>query len=112
MLYYIRRALQYGSQIIPKGSVHPLDGLRQQNVDILVKKHVISVFKVPPMDQLPGWVLRGKRFAEHEIDIHRFFSLSDDEIATIIGSRSYIVAKWRKELRELLGLDRVEIQRG
>ena len=112
MLYYVHKDLQYGKGIISKGCVHPLDGLRQKNVDILVKKGVIAVFNMPPMDQLPGWQLRGPRFAKYDIDIHRFFGMSDDEIATIIGSRPYVIAKWRAELRRILGLTRSKITSG
>lgn len=112
MLYYIKKNLQYGDGVIGKGCVHPLGGLKQQNLDILVAKGVIAVFNVPPMDQLPGWQLRFKRFAEHEIDVHRFFGMSDDEIAEAIGSRPHVIAKWRAELRDLLGLDRATIRRG
>lgn len=112
MLYYVHKDLQYGNGIIPKGCIHPLDGLKRGNVDILVKKGVIAVFSVPPMDQLPGWQLRGKRFAAHDIDVHRFFGMSDEEIAGAIGSRPYVIAKWRAELRRILGLDRAKIASG
>jgi hypothetical protein len=112
MLYYIKRDLQYGNGIVAKGSVHSLSGLPQRNRDILEDKGIIAVFHVPPLDQLPGWHLRAKRFDRHGVDVHRFFALSDDEIAAIIGSRSYVIARWRKELRQLLGLNRAHVRRG
>lgn len=112
MLYYVRRNLQYGTGVIAKGSVHSLSGLPKRNLDILLDKGVIAVFNVPPMDQLPGWQLRSKRFQKYGIDIHRYFELEDDEIAAIIGSRAYVIAKWRKGLREILGLDRAHTRRG
>jgi len=112
MLYYVHKNLQYGNGTIGKGCVHPLDGLRQENIEILIRKGAIAVFKVPPMDQLPGWTLRYKRFEEHGIDVHRFFGMSDDEIADAIGSRPHVIAKWREDLRELLGLNRAEPRRG
>lgn len=112
MLYYVYKDLQYGQSIVPKGCIHPLNGLKRRNVDILVSKGVIAVFNIPPMDQLPGWTLRATRFAKHDIDIHRFFGMSDDEISTIIKSRPYVIAKWRAELRHILGLDRTKIKSG
>jgi len=112
MLYYIHKNLQYGNGFIGKGCVHPLEGLKRASLDILVTKGVISVFNVPPMDQLPGWRLRFKRFEEHGIDVHRFFAMGDDEIADAIGSRPHVIAKWRAELRELLGLNRAKIRSG
>jgi hypothetical protein len=112
MLYYLYKNLQYGSHVIGKGCVHSLARLPKKNRDILTRKGIISVFNVPPMDQLPGWQLRAPRFAEHGIDIHKFFAMPDDEIAAVIGSRPHVIAKWRKELRELLGLNRAKVQHG
>jgi hypothetical protein len=112
VLYYIHKNLQYGNGFIGKGCVHPLDGLKHKNLQILIAKRAISTFNVPPMDQLPGWQLRYKRFQEHDIDVHRFFGMSDDEIAEVIGSRPHVIAKWRAELRELLGLNRAKIKSG
>jgi len=81
-------------------------------VAILVKKGAISPVSAPPLAALPGWKLRAKRFTEAGYDAIALLECETELIARETGYKEQSIKKWKKELRDFMGVKRVKARSG
>lgn len=111
-LYRLHENLLYGNnKRIEKGSVHSLEKLGQQVINILLEKGRISMYRAPPLEALPGFKYRAKRLRKFDMDTIDLYSLSVETIAEKTGLREKLIEKWKCELNDALGIKK-EVKKG
>ena len=104
MLYRIFETLDVRGSYVEAGCVDPLRELSDRVIGILMARQKIAPISPPPMDKLPGWELRAKRFGKVGVDVLTFLEMSDNELAMLVECNPKSIATWRMDLRGLLGI--------
>lgn len=100
MIYRVIQRLSVGGKtgyVEPGGTVSD-EGLGHRVVAILIKKGAISPVKPPPLDILPGWKLRAKRFKEAGYNAITLLECDAALIAKKTGYKEQSIERWKKEL--------------
>jgi len=105
MIYRVMQRLATGPNrnvYVEPGSPIRADRFPTRTMQILLKKQAIAPISAPPLDALRGWKLRAKRFTAAGYDAFKFLEADDRTVADATGYNVKSIAKWRKELEELL----------
>jgi len=111
MLYRVLKNLSAGSNrntLILAGGTISGNRFGEKTTAILVAKGALSPVSAPPLDALPGWKLRAKKFEEAGYDAIMILETDDESLAYNTGYSPKSIKKWKVELRGFLGLGRVK----
>lgn len=104
ILYRALENLLYNGKRIPKGALHSLEKLDERSISILIDRGRIAMYRAPPLDMLPGFKYRAKRLSRFGLDSTDLFSMSTADIEEKTGLTENLIAKWKRELNEVLGI--------
>jgi len=105
MIYRVIQRLVTGKNqniYIEPGSTVKADRFKPGVIQKLVKVGAVAPVSAPPLHVFQGWKLRSKRFEAAGYDAIKFLETDDETIAEATGYQARSIAKWRKELEELL----------
>lgn len=111
MLYRVLARLEIRNEYVEPGSVDKLKELSPRVIGILLEKRRIVPVQAPPLAEFPGWTLRAERLGEAGIGAIAFLEKSDESIGEAIDADPRAIAKWRCELRNLLGIGKATRRR-
>lgn len=112
MLYRVLKDLAVGSGLnkrILRGSTVPGSRFGDKMVTILVAKGALSIVRAPPLETFHGWKLRAKKFQEAGYgDAILILETDDESLAFATGYQARSIKKWKKELKDFLGLGKIK----
>jgi hypothetical protein len=107
MLYRVLRNLSAGSNrntLILAGGTISGNRFGKKTTAILVAKGALSPVSAPPLEALPGWKLRAKKFNEAGYDAILILETDDESLAFATDYKPQSIKKWKKELMDYLQL--------
>jgi len=104
ILYRANENLLYGDKRIPKGAIHPLSRLDERSIAILLQKERITMYRAPPLEQLPKFKYRTKRLKKFKLGTIELYGMTVDELYTITGLDKTLLKRWKADLCEDLGI--------
>ena len=115
MIYRVLRPLSVGSKlngIVEPGGTISEDRLGWRVAQILLAKGAISPISAPPLDVLPGWSLRAKRFEAAGYDALSLLEGDDETIASETSYNVRSITKWKQELKDFLLIKKGKVTEG
>lgn len=104
-LYRICRNLWVKGDVLLPGAVSRLGGLSSATMEALLDKGLIRPVSGPPILELRGWALRGRRLAEMGIvDSVQMLEVDPDRVAAHFGVSPALVRRWQEELEKTITL--------
>jgi len=113
MIYRVIQRLATGQGLntyIEPGSTVRANRFKPGVIQKLVKVGAVAPVAAPPLHIFHGWKLRAERFEKAGYDAIRFLETDDETVAQATGYHVKSIAKWRKELEELLLLGERNIE--
>jgi hypothetical protein len=102
MIYRVLKRLSVGEKLgsfIEEGGMVSDNDFTPRVIAILVARAAILAVSPPPLEVLPGWKLRSKRFEEAGYDAINILEGDTVTIALETGYAERSIEKWKKELR-------------
>ena len=112
ILYRANENLLYNGKRIPKGAVHPLTKLSDHSISLLLQKERITMYRAPPLDQLPNFLYRARHLGKFGIDATELYGLSVNELNAKTGLDKVLLARWKHDLCIDLGIEENVIKSG
>jgi hypothetical protein len=114
MIYRVIKRLSVGKRTgyIEPGGMVTDDSLGIRVATILVEKGAISPISAPPLDALPGWKLRAKKFEAAGYDAINLLECDAELIARETGYQEKSIEKWKRELMKFLEVEPAKARRG
>lgn len=114
MIYRVIKRLSVGKRTgyVEPGGMVTDDSLGIRVTTILVGRGAISPISAPPLDALPGWKLRAKKFEAAGYDAVNLLECDSELIARETGYQEKSIKKWQKELMEFLEVRPAKVRRG
>ena len=102
-IHRVLKRLDRGSRIIEPGQLIQIDWLSPENIGQLEAVGAVARVHAPPLEALPGWVLRSERLAPIGIvTAEEFLEADEDLVCTHLEVQLRTVGKWRKDVTQWL----------
>jgi hypothetical protein len=115
MIYRVIRRLATGKDLstyIEIGSTIKGTRFKPEVTTRLCQVGALAPVSAPPLEILPGWKLRSKRFNDAGYDAITALEATDEDLAAATGYHVRSIRKWKKELESFLGIGDVRITEG
>lgn len=115
MIYRVLKRLSVGANLggyIEAGGMVSDRDFSHRVVAILVDRRALSPVSPPPLEVLPGWKLRAKRFSEAGYDAINILEADTVTVALETGYAERSIEKWKKELRAFMEVRETHIKSG
>lgn len=99
--WHVLKPLSYQGGVLPAGAIARLD-LPDRNLQILQEKTAIAPWRLPPLDQVPGFKWRARRCGLKGVDTGSLLGSDVGDLAERLGIPAALVARWQSELRDNL----------
>lgn len=95
----VYRALRNLSNGINEGAVFEASRLQPQSIVILEEHGIIAKVSAPPLSELPGWKIRGAKFAKLGITtVEQFMEVDIEQTAKSLKVKPQMISSWKYEI--------------